>query len=60
MGLYWIAGSVIRSIQQVAINKSINKMDMDEYIRRNVEKARKKEERRTQKEDYGKTCTRRE
>ena len=46
MGLYWIAGSVIRSIQQVAINKSINKMDMDEYIRRNVEKARKKEERR--------------
>ena len=44
--IMWIAGSVIRSIQQVAINKSINKMDMDEYIRRNVEKARKKEERR--------------
>ncbi len=42
MGLYWIAGSVIRSVQQVAINKTINKMDMDAYIAKNVEKAKKK------------------
>lgn len=42
MGLYWIAGSVIRSIQQVAINRSINKMDIDAYIARNVAKAEKK------------------
>lgn len=42
MGLYWIAGSVIRSIQQVAINRSINKMDIDAYIAKNVAKAEKK------------------
>ena len=28
MGLYWIAGSVVRSVQQVAINKHIDKMDI--------------------------------
>ncbi len=38
MGIYWIAGSVVRSIQQVAINKYIDKMDIDEEIKKNVEK----------------------
>ena len=33
MGLYWIAGSVVRSIQQVVINKHIDKMDIDEIIK---------------------------
>ena len=26
MGLYWIAGSVIRSLQQIFINKSVDRM----------------------------------
>jgi len=38
MGIYWIAGSVVRSIQQVAINKYIDKLDLDEVIKKNVEK----------------------
>lgn len=38
MGLYWVAGSVVRSIQQVIINKHIDKMDIDEEIKKNVEK----------------------
>ena len=42
MGLYWIAGSVVRTIQQVIINKHIDKMDMDEMIKKNVEKRNKK------------------
>lgn len=42
MGLYWIAGSVVRSIQQVVINKHIDKMDIDEVIRKNVEKRNEK------------------
>ena len=50
MGLYWIAGSVIRSIQQVAINKSINKMDIDAYIAKNLEKAEKKAAKRNGQE----------
>lgn len=42
MGLYWIAGSVVRSIQQIVINKHIDKMDMDELIKKNEEKRIKK------------------
>lgn len=42
MGLYWIAGAVIRSIQQIVINKHIDKMDMDEIIKKNIEKNNKK------------------
>ncbi len=42
MGLYWIAGAVVRSIQQVVINKHIDKMDLDEVIKKNVEKRNKK------------------
>ena len=38
LGLYWIAGSVVRSIQQIAINKYIDKLDLDEVIKKNVEK----------------------
>ena len=44
MGLYWIAGAVVRSIQQVVINKHIDKIDFDEVIKNNEEKAKKKME----------------
>ena len=44
MGLYWVAGAVVRSIQQVAINKHIDKIDLDEVIKNNEEKAKKKME----------------
>jgi YidC/Oxa1 family membrane protein insertase len=43
LGLYWVAGAVIRSIQQVAINRHIDKIDFDEVIKKNMEK---EEERR--------------
>lgn len=42
MGLYWIAGSVVRSIQQVVINRHIDKMDIDEVIKKNESKRIKK------------------
>ncbi|MCI8772575.1 MAG: YidC/Oxa1 family membrane protein insertase [Lachnospiraceae bacterium] len=42
LGLYWIAGAVVRCIQQVVINKHIDKMDLDELIKKNSEKAKKK------------------
>ncbi len=44
LGLYWIAGSVVRSIQQVIINKHIDKMDLNEIIEKNKEKSAKKME----------------
>ncbi len=46
MGLYWIAGSVIRSIQQVFINKHIDSIDIDAQIAKNEEKYREKQKKR--------------
>ncbi len=46
MGLYWIAGSVIRSAQQIFINKQIDKIDIDAQIAKNEEKYREKQKKR--------------
>jgi YidC/Oxa1 family membrane protein insertase len=50
MGIYWIAGAVIRSIQQVLINKHIDKMDIDAMIEKNVQKMKEKEEKEGKKD----------
>ncbi len=42
MGLYWIAGAVIRAIQQIVINKYIDHMDIDAIISKNTEKYNEK------------------
>jgi YidC/Oxa1 family membrane protein insertase len=44
MGIYWIAGAVVRSVQQLVINKKIDKIDIDELIKKNLEKSNKKRE----------------
>lgn len=44
LGLYWISGSLVRSVQQVVINKHIDKMDLDEVIAKNADKSAKKME----------------
>ena len=44
IGIYWIAGSVIRCIQQLVINKHLDNMDLDDFIRKNQAKAAKKRE----------------
>lgn len=51
MGLYWVAGSVVRSIQQVIINKHIDKIDLDEIISKNSEKSAKKMEKIKQNQE---------
>ncbi len=38
VGIYWIAGAVIRCIQQYVINKRLDKIDLKEYIKKNQEK----------------------
>lgn len=42
MGLYWVAGSVVRSIQQVVINKHFDKMNFEDIIKKNEVKSAKK------------------
>lgn len=44
IGIYWIAGAVIRSVQQFVINKLLEKEDMDELVKKNLEKMNKKRE----------------
>ncbi len=47
MGIYWIAGAVIRSIQQIFINKHIDKMDIDAIVAKNTEKLEKQIEKKS-------------
>ena len=46
VGIYWIAGAVIRSVQQIIINKHMETVDMEALIRHNQEKAKKKREKK--------------
>ncbi len=47
MGIYWIAGAIIRSVQQVFINKHIDKIDIDEIVAKNTEKLEKQIEKKS-------------
>ncbi len=42
MGIYWISGSVIRTVQQIFINHHIDRMDIDAVIEKNKEKYQEK------------------
>ena len=48
VGIYWIAGAVIRSIQQVAINKKIDKENVEDIIKKNADKAKAKAKKRSE------------
>lgn len=42
IGIYWVASSVFQIIQQIIVNAYLNKVDMDEMIKKNLEKANAK------------------
>ena len=46
IGIYWVVGAVIRSIQQLVINRKMEQMDMEDLVRRNQEKMKKQMEKR--------------
>ena len=46
IGIYWIAGAVVRTLEQIFINRHLANMDMDEMIRKNKEAAEKKLEKK--------------
>ena len=46
LGVYWIISSVVRSVQQVALNKHFEKINLDDIIKENQEKAKKKREKK--------------
>lgn len=49
LGIYWIASALVRSVQQVAVNKYMANMDLDAVIEKNKEKAERKAEKRREK-----------
>lgn len=44
--LYWTMGSVVRIVQQIFLNKHFEKIDLEDIIEKNKEKAAKKKEER--------------
>ena len=51
LSLYWIAGSVTRTVQLVFLNRHFAKMDLDAIIEKNKEKAEEKAEKRGYKRE---------
>ena len=44
LGIYWVMSSVVRLVQQYFLNKHFDKIDLDDIIKKNEEKAKKKRE----------------
>ena len=44
LGIYWVSSAVVRSVQQVLINRHLNKMDLDVLVNENMKKMEKKRE----------------
>ena len=42
VGVYWIAGAVVRSVQQVIINRSMMKLNVDKIVEDNISKKQEK------------------
>ena len=42
LGIYWIASAIVRSIQQVVINKYLDKIDIEELTQKNMKKLEEK------------------
>ncbi len=49
LGIYWIASALVRCVQQIVINKYLEKMDVDAVLEKNMEKAERKVEKRREK-----------
>lgn len=49
IGIYWCMGSLVMIIQQIFINRHLNKMDINDIIDANKEKAAQKAEKRKEK-----------
>ena len=42
LGIYWITSAVVRTIQQVLVNRQLDKKSIDDIVKENMEKAAKK------------------
>ena len=49
LGLYWATSSLFQVVLQVIINRHYRKVDMDEFVKKNLEKAEKKDAKKKKK-----------
>ena len=42
LGLYWVMSALVRSVQQFVLNKHFDKVDLDEVVKKNLEKLNEK------------------
>ena len=47
LGIYWIAGAVVRGVQTYFINKKLESVDFDAVLKKNEEKANKKRQKKS-------------
>ena len=51
LGIYWIGSAVVRTVQMLFMNRQLDKIDLDEVIKANQAKAKKKREKMGIKEN---------
>ena len=44
LGIYWVASAAVRSVQQLVINRHMDKIQIDDLINENMKKMEKKRE----------------
>lgn len=49
IGLYWIVSAVVRTVQQIIINKHLEKMSVEDLVEKNKEKAKEKAKKRSER-----------
>ena len=49
IGLYWSASSLFQVVLQIFINRHYRKMDMEDFVRKNLEKAEEKARKKREK-----------
>lgn len=49
VGIYWITSALVRCVQQLLINRHLDRIDLDAMIKQNLEKAKAKEKKRIEK-----------
>ena len=58
MGVYWCISAIVRSVQQIGINKYMSKIPIEDIIKKNQEQAAKKREKKgTKAEELNRMAT---
>lgn len=46
LGIYWIVSAIVRCVQQLIVNRHLSKIPVQELVDKNIEKVKKKQEKK--------------